>query len=290
MKRGRAKSKIRRNSRSKPKRSRADESCRVPELQSCGVSEVSEVSEVLEEYEELNVSLAGSGLHLSDSVPTDSSEEVVTNSSPSEVEGNRDADCEQLAEEWGIFYSGRYGELEQRRFIQMAAEADEACRDKPQPPGWEFARYCKGYPSFACLTGDELYNEIEWDTDTSFDEEVREKIIGYFDVVKFTPDEGPLNWALKMTHEYPLHASKRPLYDRFISLAGWLQVNCGDNPIYLPQKSVAEILNVAGSTISSMTNSALKDGYITLVTEHTRYIAARYRFDLVKFPVLQKWQ
>jgi hypothetical protein len=186
---------------------------------------------------------------------------------------------------------GRYGDLDPVTFMRFAIEADhEACREKDQQPAWELARYCKAYPSFALLGGEELFNVIEPFMD-SYDEQQRENFISYFKAVRFAAGEGVLVRVLRLARERPLRNTKRVIYDLFISFAGHLQNDCGQNNIFLPQRQVAEVLGVTGATISNMIHSAIDDGYLTLVKEAIPHrLAAEYRFDIDKFPALKERQ
>jgi hypothetical protein len=126
---------------------------------------------------------------------------------------------------------------------------------------------------------------------TGYDDQQQENFISYFNKVLFAPGEGPLNWALRLADQQPLRKTKRKLYDRFVSMAGWLQLGCGENDIFLPQRKVCELLGVSGATISNMTHCAISDGYLKLVKPAIpQRRAALYRFNIDKFPVLRKGQ
>lgn len=199
---------------------------------------------------------------------------------------------EESSLERDLWDRGQYGELDLPTFIVFAEKAaqEESSKHENRSPIWEFARYCKSYPRFALLTGEQVFELIDWDM-TEFDEVEAESFITCFDKVLFAAGEGPIHLALRTADENPLRKTKRRLYDRFVSMAGWLQYYVGDKEIYLPQQLLAESMNLPQSTISNMTNSALKDGYLTLVKKaipHRR--AALYRFDVAKFPILGEEQ
>lgn len=245
------------------------------------VSEVSYVSQVSQDSRDLNGSYEFKDSHVSLSGPV---EEVFKDENKHRGEADYSVSPELQA-----WLDGRYGDLDQDAFIGFAVEIDrEASQDGSQPPAFEFARYCRAYPPFALLTGEQVFDLIDWGA-TDFDDQQQENFVSYFNKALFAPGEGPLNWALRLADQHPLRNTKRKLYDRFVSMAGWLQRGCGDNDIFLPQRKVCELLAVSGATVSNMTNCAIKDGYLRLVKPaipHSR--AALYRFAVGKFPILQE--
>lgn len=268
----------------KPGEPGADTSCVVSQVsqdsQASQDSQVSQVYQDSQDYQDIHVGAdAPVSIYPRDKVVRDNHQSV---DNPQAVETSLEE------KESELFWSGQYAELSLNAFVRLAAEADVAAfREKSQPPGWEFARYCKAHPAFEWFTGNEVFERIDWDY-TDFDEEVQENFVRFFDEVKFGADEGPLEWALRRADRFPLRKTKRRLYDRFVSLAGWLQRGLGDEDIFLPQENLAKILGLAGSTISSMTHSAMKDGYLKLIEPAIPHRKAElYRFDIEKFPALK---
>jgi len=111
--------------------------------------------------------------------------------------------------------------------------------------------------------------------------------------VRFDSDEGPLEQALAKAKARPLstareHGRKMPKYDRFVSLAGWLQVTAGDRDILLPVRQVAALLSTVQCRVSIWRGLATKDGFLTVVEPHNRGRgrATRFRFDTSRWACL----
>jgi hypothetical protein len=216
----------------------------------------------------------------------DSHEEIV-----SRREVSRDPSLLEQGER-GLWEQGHYGELDLVTFMRFAIEADRsACREKGHAPTWELARYCKAYPPFALLGGEEVFDIIEPFLENIYTVQDQENFVFHFKKVRFAAGEGVLDRALRLAQQRPLRSTKRILYDRFVSMIGWLQNDCGPNNIWLPQKNVAEVLGVTQATVSNMIHNAMDDGYLTFVKEAIPHrLAAEYRFNVDKFPVLKERQ
>jgi hypothetical protein len=193
--------------------------------------------------------------------------------SPS-LEAGFSSECE-------IFLNGDYGKLDQPTFIRLANEFDRrASGNGQQPPGWNFARYWTAYPHFASMTGEEVYDVIDW-SQTHYTEEERENCIAYFNTALFAPGENILTWSSRMAKWFPLRRSKRSLYDQFVSLTGWMQVRAGQDDIFYAQEDVAVPLGCTQPTVHNMTQSAIRDGYLQKTKEAIPHVfAAHYRFNL----------
>ena len=181
-----------------------------------------------------------------------------------------------------LFLNGDYGKLDQNTFLRLANEFDrESSKKGDHPPAWDFARYCTAYPPFAHRIPEEIFDLIDWDNDTDYDEEERENFITYSHNALFAPGENLLTWALRMAAWYPLRKGKRPLYDKFVSLVGWMQKRAGKDDIFYAQEDVAELLGCAQATVHNMTKSAIRDGYLRKTEEAVPHVrAAHYRFNL----------
>jgi hypothetical protein len=119
-----------------------------------------------------------------------------------------------------------------------------------------------------------------------------------WDRVRFDADEGPLQQALAKAKAHPLsterlHGRKMPKYDRFISVAGWLQVTAGDRNILLPVRQIAALLGTDKCRVSIWRELAKKDGFLTVAEPHVFYRklgtgrATRFRFDTSRWECLK---
>jgi hypothetical protein len=120
-------------------------------------------------------------------------------------------------------------------------------------------------------------------------DEAEVKFLATWDEIRFPAGiGGPLDVAFVRSLQTPLglrpvDAERRPrLYQRLISLAGWLQVVRGKEPILLPCKIVAERLGMAKDTVASLLKFAVADGYLKKVKPHDfkKREAAEYQFNV----------
>src|SRR4030095_423637 len=120
---------------------------------------------------------------------------------------------------------GEWGKLSIGVFLRFALEADaRAGRQKHYAPAFELARYCRGYPRFASLTGEEVLGII-LPYLSDYSEQQQFNFVRFFTIAKSIPSETALARGLQMPL---LRQSVSPLYDRFISMAGWAQKELGE--------------------------------------------------------------
>jgi hypothetical protein len=115
---------------------------------------------------------------------------------------------------------------------------------------------------------------------------------------RYLPGDTPLEGALELALQNPLElreGHRRAAlagYVRFLSLAGWLQVEMGDRNILLPVMTVAELLGVKHPTISRYRHWAMEDGFLIQKKAHRKPQggyqgdATEFRFDVSQFPIL----
>lgn len=108
--------------------------------------------------------------------------------------------------------------------------------------------------------------------------------------IRHIPFQDPLQNALRLAAQKPLKPAheRGTLYSRFISLAGWLQWLMRGKGIYLPTRTIAELLNCDLRTVSHLRKLAVKDGLLTVAKEHTfrsvgKSEATVFRFSLERF-------
>lgn len=240
------------------------------------VSEFSQVSEELEGYESLQyVKVIAS--------PVGSAHPALTKAFDPFTHSDRYTCIDENQIAWN---NREYEKLSLETFVGFAAAA--AHKEAEEHPNrsaiWEFARFCKKHPVLADLSGESAFDLIPWE-DTTFSDFETEQFITCYDTVLFAAGEGPVDLALREADDHPLRQTNRKIYDRFVSMAGWLQHSVGDKAILLPQKLLAEKLKVPPSLISNMTNQAIKNGYLTCVKKAIpKRQAALYRFDLKLLP------
>jgi len=158
--------------------------------------------------------------------------------------------------------------------------------DRYRSRTWEFTRAVKNLPRFAGYSAEQVADEIPWgDTEFSEEEEDILSFMNEWDKVRLAPNQAPLEYALVMADAKPLFQNQNfPKYCRFLSLAGWLQELMGhDAEIYLPVRTVADLLRVDPSTISTFRRRAETDGFLVQTQKHTPTKATRHRFNCDKY-------
>jgi len=105
---------------------------------------------------------------------------------------------------------------------------------------------------------------------------------------------GPFELAVKRAAANPLsveighNGPPMPLYERFVSIAGWLQVLMEDAPIMLPCLKMGDLLDVSPMTITRMRKRAISEGLLSKTAEHSysQGRATEFRFEIGQFPIL----
>jgi len=106
--------------------------------------------------------------------------------------------------------------------------------------------------------------------------------------IRFQIGEGPLAVAYRNAVKQPLDLpdsdSWKDLagYRTFVSLAHYLQVTQGDEPIFLPRRRIGELLGRSHTQIMRYCAHAVEHGYLQLVNEHSLVgrRAAEYSVDV----------
>lgn len=110
--------------------------------------------------------------------------------------------------------------------------------------------------------------------------------------IRYAEGETPLYCALEMARKYPYRLRKHSRvtagYDRFISMAAWLQRHNGTEPIFLPCRLMASVLGCSAITLSRYRELATRAGLLreTRASEFHRggeSIATEFMFALEKF-------
>jgi len=200
--------------------------------------------------------------------------------------GSGETEAEQL------FHAGRYNEIGAAEFLQLAWEAsvgkdwqEDGCSET-----WEFCRYLLAHSEFKNLRGASLSRKLRRLTD--LDEDLIDVILTEVERVKFAHGMGPLDWAAAMARQYPLSDPENlqlERYNRFLSIAGWLQVSQVEKPIVLPVEKIAKQLGVTAQHVSNWRQRAQRQG---LLSEVKRYVAhkqaTRFRFAVERFSILRE--
>ena len=175
--------------------------------------------------------------------------------------------------------------------LQHEPEYEEQWRSRT----WDFVRLLKLHPKLKGLSAEEAMKRIPWRV-TDFDEDEQLQVELEWDRVKYLPGQGPLDVALSLAAQKLLvpnrcQRGKFALYRTFISLCGWLQVLVGEGePIYLPVRKTATVLNCSKEMISNLRKLAVRDGFLQTNAPHSAYRATRFVFVVDKFPILREWR
>lgn len=165
-----------------------------------------------------------------------------------------------------------------KSFFQVDADPHEVFFEVVEPEirrrgGWETLQ-----PEVS-LSPEEIYLEFVYD----------------WDKVRYELGATPLDNAVEKADTVRLVPKRcsdhpNPIYARFVSVAGWLQVTMGNRPIMLPCEKLAKTLSSSPMTISRCRTLALKDGFLKIVREHSfsSHRATEFRFDVTRFACLTK--
>jgi hypothetical protein len=131
-------------------------------------------------------------------------------------------------------------------------------------------------------------------------EDAHAEVMDAWDKVRYLPGFSPLANAVELADRCPLRLlaetkqRRTDGYERFISVAGWLQVSMGDRDIMLPVHELAPLLDVDPMTISRYRKWAKEDGFLREVAPHEfkgkgkKGKATTFRFDVSRVPVLME--
>ena len=106
--------------------------------------------------------------------------------------------------------------------------------------------------------------------------------------IRYRVGEGPLEQAFAKANSQPLETPRgreRRLagYDRFVSVAYWLQKVVGDRDILLPVRQVAELLGTDKHRVKVWRDWAVADGFLAVTQAHAFHggvgRATQFRFN-----------
>ncbi len=179
-------------------------------------------------------------------------------------------------------------------------------------PMWGFTRDVKGHPDLAGMAAEDAAGAVDavfaaWGEDggdpwprwlgADGGDDARMDFAFAWPRVRFLPGHTMLDAALEAAKQSPLpipYAHRiSDAYALFLGFAGWLQVLVGDRNIFLPTRTVGELIGKTHDTASRCCGLACDHGYLRKVKSGTRgaggaRLAGEYRFDLARFNVLAK--
>jgi len=178
-------------------------------------------------------------------------------------------------------------------------------------PVFFFARFCKAHPSIIDLPDHKAMRTVEtvmrsWDDlpgnrdpweyyfDSGDADSAQIDFMASWSSIRHIPFHNTVQNALRLARQVPLKAAheRGNLYDRFISLAGWLQRLMHGKGICLPTRTIAELLNCDQRTVSRLRKLAIQDGLLHVIKEHTfrstgKSEATVFQFALERFEALR---
>jgi hypothetical protein len=192
-----------------------------------------------------------------------------------------------------LFSAGRYGEIGAGEFIQLAWSAAEgnSWQETGCSETWEFCRYLLAHSEFKSLRGAALARKLRRLTD--LDEDLLDIILSEIELVKYAKGTGPFEWAVALSLQYPLSDPDDlgiERYNKFLSIAGWLQRQRPDKSIVLPVAKIASELGVTAQMVSLWRRRAQKQGLLKEVECYNveRKKATRFRFAMERFSILRE--
>jgi hypothetical protein len=198
-----------------------------------------------------------------------------------------------------------------RQVFEYSEMLKEDDKESWHSPVFFFARFCKAHPSIIDLPDHKAMQAVEkvmhtWDDlprdrdpweyyfDSGDADSAQIDFMNSWNSIRHIPFHDPLQNALRLAGQHPLKAAyeRGNLYDRFISLAGWLQRLMHGKDIYLPTRTIAELLNCDQRTVSRLRRLAMRDGLLTIVKEHTfrsggKSEATVFQFAIERFDALR---
>ena len=200
------------------------------------------------------------------------------------------------------------------RTFHLLREGDDD--KKWQSPSFLLMRLVKAHESKSDATGSEAFVHVDrllhmWYGDAENDlsgwealfgdswtrEDAQFEFVDAWDRVRFIPGMTIIENALMHAERFPMNLppdDDRPeVYARFLVLAGWLQVVCGDKNICLPVELVGRTLGVSSMTITRCRRHAEKAGFLMPMKKSRRPAggkrgdATEFRFNLAAFPHMQ---
>lgn len=153
---------------------------------------------------------------------------------------------------------------------------------------WHFTLVMKRHPELRDLAVGAFMNAIPWSL-TGWTEIDRLAIRVEFGKVDFAHCS-QLELAAELAESRPLVWNEdSPLYNQFVSLAGWLQALQGGKPILLPVVRVGTLLGVDQRVVSDLRAMAEADGLLVVTRKHhPAGRATEFRFSIEVFPELQE--
>jgi hypothetical protein len=184
--------------------------------------------------------------------------------------------------------------------------------NQPEPEHWQsplftFARFLKAHPKITELEDHESVRAIErimrdwegwspgsdpWEVffpEAGGSDAARLDFMASWNAVRHIPFCDPLSNALRLADEMPLPQQPRGrLYQRFLSLAFWLQVLFPEKPILLPTRKVGKVLACDQRTVSRLRGFAVHDGDLKISKSHSYHSggtreATEFRFAIERY-------
>jgi hypothetical protein len=191
-----------------------------------------------------------------------------------------------------LFNKGEYAAIPEAEFVFLSWQASEGrnWQEDGTSETWEFCRYLCAHPIFKSLATAALVRKLRRLID--IEDEHLEIISVEIGRVKMAKGQGPLDWAMSCAAQYPLTDPEDlgfERYNRFLSIAGWLQVQRGNAPVYLPVEKLAKLLGVSARQVSTWRALAQRQGLLTETCPYRfRQKATEFRFAVERFGVLRE--
>ncbi len=166
-------------------------------------------------------------------------------------------------------------------YTEMLKEDD---KESWHSPLFSFTRFCKPHRDLIDLPDYQAMQAVEaamraWDDlplghdpwvyffNPEDRGEAQIEFMNAWNAIRHIPFRDVLHNALRLSQQFPLKAAheRGNLYDRFISLAGWLQWLHRERDIYLPTRTIDGLLACDQRTVSRLRRLAIRDGLLRVV-------------------------
>lgn len=187
-----------------------------------------------------------------------------------------------------------------RQAVELQREQSEAHdprSEKFQTPVFTLARFAKAHPAIAALSEDEAMQQVDvalyelamcepnyptngdpWEfffpeayPDEGDGDQARMDFAEAWAAVLTSPFDDPLSNALRLAEQRPFPPPRdRGLrYQKFVSIAAWLQAMMGDDGIILlPTHKLAPMLSCTPRNVTSLRRQAIRDGLLQEIKPH----------------------
>jgi hypothetical protein len=175
------------------------------------------------------------------------------------------------------------------QFVRAAClESRMVAKGRKMSTTWTFVRLLKCHEKFGDMRAREIMTSVPWNETDFSDAEIIQAVTEW-DRVRSRAGKNPLLQALWLADQNPIQWSGNLFaqfknYRKFLDICYYLQKLQGDDPVYLPVRSLSPLLGVTPRVVSTYRAAAKLYGFLKEVEVHTINRATRFRVQIHRFP------